>query len=66
MDSTTRKLVFHKSAQFTGWACARCGWARPIPAELRSGDNLAGNIETDFANLACGEYSRKPTSKSMS
>jgi len=34
MEPTTRKLVFHKSQQFTGWACTVCEWAQPIPIKF--------------------------------
>ena len=37
MEPTTRKLVFHKSSQFTGWTCTVCEWAQPIPRLVKSG-----------------------------
>jgi hypothetical protein len=53
MEPTTRKLIFHKSPQFTGWACSVCGWSHPIPGKVES-------IETDFANHDCAQHPRKP------
>ena len=65
MEPTTRKLVFHKSSQFTGWTCTVCEWAQPIPRLVKSGSDLPGNIETDFANDECAKYPRKlPTTSS--
>jgi hypothetical protein len=60
MEPTARKLVFHKSRQFTGWTCTVCGWAQPIPRLVQSGGDLPENIETDFANHECAKYPRKP------
>lgn len=57
MEPTTRKLVFHKSQQFTGWACTVCEWAQPI--SIKFGGDLPRSIETDFANHKCAKYPRK-------
>jgi hypothetical protein len=64
MEPTTRKLVFRKSPQFTGWACTVCGWAQPIPRLVQSGGDLPENIETDFANHECATHPRKPPTHS--
>jgi hypothetical protein len=58
MQPTTRKFVFHKSQQFTGWACTVCEWAQPIP-RVKFGGDVPGNIETDFANHKYAKYPRK-------
>jgi hypothetical protein len=58
MASTTRKLVFHKSVQFTGWSCTACGWAKPIPRLVEPEGITPKDIETDFANHDCAKYPR--------
>jgi hypothetical protein len=59
MEPTTRKLEFHKSSQFTGWACTMCGWAQPLACEAESARDLPGNVETDFANHDCAKFPSK-------
>lgn len=61
--TSARKLEFHKSAQFTGWACTACGWAKPIPRLVESGGNLPKDIETDFANHDCAKHPCERNSK---
>jgi hypothetical protein len=62
MEPSIRKLVFHKSQQFTEWACTVCEWAQRIP--IKFGGDLPQNIETDFANHECAKYPRKlPTTR---
>jgi len=56
MEPITRKLVFRKNTQFTGWACTFCGWAQPHPRLVQSGSDLPRSIETDFANHDCAKY----------
>jgi len=58
MQPTARKLEFHKSSQFTGWACTMCGWAQPLARKAESARDLPSNVETGFANHECAKFPR--------
>ena len=64
MEATTRK--YSQKVRNLWMGLHGLQLAQPIRRSVKSGDDLAGNIETDFANPACGEYPRKPTTRSTS
>jgi hypothetical protein len=55
-----KELVWKMSKDFTGWACKGCGWAKPVPRFVESGDKkVPADIQRDFDSHVCKKYPRK-------